>query len=142
METVMVMRRVVILGCLAVVAAVCPARADAIDGQWCLGSSHFKINGPSIRTPGGNQIMGNYDRHGFTYVVPANEEGAGGQIVMVLPNEETVRLTRGTSAPETWKRSQVTARRECQREPTLCRASSHCARWAYIVEVALFFDGF
>ena len=98
------MRRVLVLGCVVLVAGACPARADAIDGQWCFGASHFEINGPNIRTPGGNQITGNYDRHGFEYVVPQNEEGAGTQIVMVLLNEETVRLTRGTSAPETWKR--------------------------------------
>ena len=98
------MRRAAIVGCVALLVSVLPARADAIDGQWCLGASHFEINGPSIRTPGGNEITGNYDRHGFTYVVPRNEQGAGTQIVMVLLNEETVRLTRGTSAPETWKR--------------------------------------
>jgi hypothetical protein len=60
---------------LVFVAVTCPARAYAIDGQWCLGASHFEINEPSIR----NAITGNYDRHGFTYVVPANEEGAGGE---------------------------------------------------------------
>jgi hypothetical protein len=49
---------------LALIASVFPARADAIDGQWCLGSSHFEINGQNIRTPGGNTITGNYDRHG------------------------------------------------------------------------------
>jgi hypothetical protein len=54
--TVMVMRRALIFGYLAIVAGVCPARADAIDGQWCLGSGHFEISGPNIRTPGGNQI--------------------------------------------------------------------------------------
>lgn len=100
----MMKRRALMLGCVVLVAGVCPARADAIDGQWCLGSSHFEINGPNIRTPGGNNITGNYDRHGFGYVVPQNEEGAGTEIVMVLLNEETVRLTRGTSTPETWKR--------------------------------------
>jgi hypothetical protein len=93
-----------LLGCVAVVAGASLARADAIDGQWCFGSSHFEINGPNIRTPGGNDIIGNYDRHGFSYVVPASEQGAGTEIVMVLLNEETVQLTRGRSTPETWKR--------------------------------------
>ena len=97
------MLRVLLVSIAALVAGVPSAFADAIDGQWCYGSSHFEINGPNIRTPGGNDITGNYDRHGFTYVVPSNEEGAGTQIVMVLLNEETVRLTRGTSAAETWK---------------------------------------
>jgi len=96
--------KVLALWTLALLASVCPARADAIDGQWCLGSSHFEIDGSKIRTPGGTDISGNYDRHGFDYVVPANEEGAGTKIVMVLLNEETVRLTRGKSPPETWKR--------------------------------------
>src|SRR5262245_61675373 len=96
--------RVVFVGCVALFMGISAARADAIDGQWCLASSHFGINGPKIRTPGGNQIIGNYDRHGFTYVVPANEDGAGTQIVMVLLNEETVRLTRESSAPEIWRR--------------------------------------
>jgi hypothetical protein len=98
------MLRLMLLTWLALVAGAASARADAIDGQWCFGSSHFEINGPKIRTPGGNDIVGNYDRHGFSYVVPANEQGAGAQINMLLLNEETVQLTRGTSAPETWKR--------------------------------------
>jgi hypothetical protein len=98
------MVRAAVVSCVVLVVGASSARADAIDGQWCLGASHFEINGPNIRTPGGNQLTGNYDRHGFTYTVPANEEGAGTQIAMVLLNEETVRLTRGVSTPETWKR--------------------------------------
>ena len=103
------MKRAGILGSFLLLASVLPAHADAIDGQWCLGTSHLGINGPNIRTPGGNDITGEYNRHGFQYVVPANEEGAGTQIVMVLLNEETVHLTRGTSAPETWKRCKPTS---------------------------------
>jgi hypothetical protein len=98
------MLRLLLMSCLALVIGVSCACADAIDGQWCLGASHFEITGPNIRTPGGNDITGEYNRHGFRYVVPANEQDAGTQIVMVLLNEETVHLTRGTSAPETWKR--------------------------------------
>jgi hypothetical protein len=99
----------VISGLAALLLAATPVRADAIDGQWCLASSHFEIDGPNIRTPGGNRIVGNYDRHGFTYVVPANEAGAGTEIVMVLLNEETVRLTRGSSPPEIWRRCKPTS---------------------------------
>src|SRR5262245_27272428 len=101
-DVMMMMRRVLVLACY-VMAGVYPAHADAIDGQWCLGSSHFEISGPNIRTPGGSQITGNYDRHGFTYVVPASEDGAGTQIVMVLLNEETVRVAGGGWRPGTWK---------------------------------------
>ncbi|HZT48125.1 MAG TPA: hypothetical protein VFA64_09115 [Hyphomicrobiaceae bacterium] len=87
------------------------AKADAIDGEWCLGSSHFAIDGPNITTPGGNRIQGNYSRHGFDYVVPANEPGAGGRIDMVLLNEETVQLTRAgqAAAPEIWRRCRPTS---------------------------------
>lgn len=42
-------------------------------------------------------ITGNYDRRGFDYVVAANEVGAGTKVVMVLLNEEMMRLTQGTS---------------------------------------------
>jgi len=57
-------RRVLMLACHAVVARVYPVRAEAIDGQCCLGSSHFEFSGRDIRPPGGSQITGNYDRHG------------------------------------------------------------------------------
>ena len=95
----------------ALCVASSSARADAIDGQWCRGSSHFAIEGPSILTPGGNRIQGSYSRHGFVYVVPANEPGAGSQIDMVLLNEETVQLTRQgqASAPEIWRRCKPTS---------------------------------
>jgi hypothetical protein len=95
----------------ALCVASSSARADAIDGQWCLGSSHFAIEGPSILTPGGNRIQGNYSRHGFVYIVPTSEPGAGSQIDMVLLNEETVQLTRQgqASAPEIWRRCKPTS---------------------------------
>ena len=71
-----------------------PALADRIDGEWCHLSSSLKIEGPAIRTPGGSTITGDYNRHGFTYTVPANEAGAGTRIVMVLRGEELMELTR------------------------------------------------
>jgi hypothetical protein len=84
------------------------AYADAIDGDWCFGTSNLFVKGPDVRTPGGNQIQANYDRHGIRYVVPANEAGAGGEVVMRLLNEENAVLVRKAgateSAPETWKR--------------------------------------
>ena len=98
-----------LVACATLVATTVASRADAIDGQWCLGTGHFAIDGPNIVTPGGNQITGNYDRHGFRYVVPANEAGAGTEVIMVLLNEETVRLTRGGFPPETWRRCKPTS---------------------------------
>ncbi len=90
---------------LLLLAAASPALADAIDGQWCFASSHLEIQGPSITTPGGNKIGGDYSRHGFRYVVPANEPDPGSEIVMVLHGEELMELTRkGAPAPEKWRR--------------------------------------
>ena len=87
------------------------ARADAIDGEWCLGKSHFAIDGPKIRTPGGNTINGDYSRHGFRYLAPAGEVDAGAEVVMILLNEETVQLSRNPGAPnpELWRRCKVTS---------------------------------
>jgi hypothetical protein len=100
-----------LLAAAAVALGAGVARADAIDGEWCLAGSHFAIDGPQIRTPGGNTISGNYSRHGFRYVVPAGETGAGTEIIMVLLNEETVQLSRdaGASQPEIWRRCKVTS---------------------------------
>lgn len=82
-----------------------PVRADAIDGHWCLGAKSFQIDGANIRLPGGIGAVGKYDRHGFQYVVPSGEPDAGTEIVMLLLNEETVRLQRDTNAaPEIWRR--------------------------------------
>ena len=33
------------------------ALADAIDGDWCREGKHFRIEGPSITTEGGNSIV-------------------------------------------------------------------------------------
>ena len=102
--------RLLIAAC-AIAAGAGVAHADAIDGEWCFADSHLAIDGPKIRTPGGNNILGDYDRHGFRYVVPANERGAGTEIVMRLLNEENVQLVRtgASTPPEVWKRCKPTS---------------------------------
>jgi hypothetical protein len=98
--------------CAAALAA--PARADAIDGDWCYSDGrHMSINGPTIITPAGRRTEGNYARHNFSYTVPPAEPGAGQFIAMVLLNEETVQLRAGTdpaaaaqATPQTWRRCQ------------------------------------
>lgn len=86
------------------------AQADAIDGDWCKDAASFQINGPHIRTPGGQQATGDYHRHGFHYVVPQGETDAGAEIAMRLLNETTVELMRREGAtdgkPEIWQRCQ------------------------------------
>jgi len=90
------------------VASATPARADAIDGDWCHGADHMHIEGPAILTPGRNRITGDYNRYRFAYVVPANEPGAGGQVRMVMiRGTETVHVDRpggDPAKPEVWKR--------------------------------------
>jgi len=87
------------------------ARADAIDGSWChAGGKRLSIEGPRIVTPGGTRMTGDYDRHGFAYVVPPGEPGNGKRMVLVLEDEDTMHMGEGIGdriAPghaETWHR--------------------------------------
>jgi hypothetical protein len=76
-----------------------PAKADAIDGNWCRpDGKHMAINGPEIVTPSGTRTKGDYDRHAFSYAVPANDPGAGATINMILVDENTV-LSRADASP-------------------------------------------
>ena len=79
-----------------------PAAADAIDGHWCDDTKmkHLEVNGPSIVTPMGVSLQGDYNRHGFRYLEPSD----GKSIVMVLLNEMTMRLKAGDGPEETWHR--------------------------------------
>jgi hypothetical protein len=87
------------------VLAAQPARADAIDGDWCLDTgTKLSISGPDIVTPGGQQTKGDYDRHHFSYVVPSPEPGAGGIVTMVLLSEVLMRLKPPASDEQLWHR--------------------------------------
>ncbi len=91
------------------VAAVPDARADAIDGMWCMGSRSMQIDGPTIVTPGGTSMTGDYTRHGFRYVVPAGEDGAGKAVNMVLLGEYDLDVTVGEGPTERWRRCKLTS---------------------------------
>ena len=85
------------------------ALADAIDGHWCHEDGRrMTIDGPAIVTPGGTAMTGDYDRHGFAYVIPPGEPGAGKRITMQLIDEYTVILRTGLdsakSVEQVWKR--------------------------------------
>src|ERR1041385_2269488 len=81
---------------LAFAFAATPAFADAIDGNWCHPDGRrFTIRGPAITTPGGNQIQGNYERHYFSYPIPASEPRAGDTVFMTLMGEYLVHLRVG-----------------------------------------------
>ena len=90
-------------------APVYDARADAIDGMWCKGSRSMQIDGPAIVTPGGISMTGDYARHGFRYVVPADEEGAGKTVNMILLGEYDLDVTVGEGPTERWRRCKLTS---------------------------------
>jgi hypothetical protein len=84
---------------VAATVAAAPAWADKIDGTWCQPSGkHMAINGPDIVTPMGTRTKGAYDRHAFSYAVPAKEPDAGSTINMILIDEDTV-LSRANASP-------------------------------------------
>lgn len=95
---------------IALLAGLCAlpglARADSIDGAWCKDNGQrLMISGPSITTPGGTRMTGLYDRHGFTYVVPAGEPGAGTTVEMRLLGETAMQSRAGANGPvEDWRR--------------------------------------
>jgi hypothetical protein len=82
------------------------ARADKIDGFWCdTTGQRLSIDGPAIVTPGGHAITGDYNRHWFNYVVPADEANGGATMLMRLLNEETMQRRAGPGGTvETWHR--------------------------------------
>ena len=84
-----------------VAAATTPARADAIDGDWCSDDGkRLSIKGPDIVTPAGQQLKGDYDRHHFSYVEP----GSSGTIQMALISEIRMRLKPPTGDEQLWRR--------------------------------------
>lgn len=87
-----------------------PARADAIDGDWCHEDGrHFSIQGPVIVTPAGQQTQGDYTRHTFRYTVPAGDPGSGQAVSMQLLNELMVSVRSGPdAASEIWHRCKPT----------------------------------
>ena len=100
-----VSRKIAALALLLVATGAGAARADAIDGDWCYeDGKRLSINGPDIVTPAGNHLKGEYDRHHFSYVVPANEPGAGATIAMLLLSEIQMRLRPPAGEEQLWRR--------------------------------------
>ncbi len=86
-----------------------PAVADRIDGDWCYKDGrHMTIDGAKIKTPGGTMMTGDYDRHGFRYVAPEGEPGAGAVISMVQLDDETINVIVGKApAVQVWNRCKL-----------------------------------
>ena len=86
---------------------------DRIDGNRCdTDRRHMSIEGPAIVTPGGASMTGDYDRHGFRYVVPAGEADVGAQVDMIQHDDDTIEVTTsppsGPGRTEIWKRCDLT----------------------------------
>ncbi len=82
---------------IALLLAPAAARADAIDGHWChKNGKRLSIEGPSVVTPNGTAMTGDYDRHGFSYVVPPGAPGAGKRVDMSLIDDDTLQMSAGT----------------------------------------------
>ncbi|MGE0735261.1 MAG: hypothetical protein AB7G15_13450 [Alphaproteobacteria bacterium] len=94
--------------CAAVWGYCQPALADAIDGDWCRkDGKHMNIQGPAIVTPGGHKITGDYDRHGFSYVVPPGEPGTGDKVSIQLLGEHLAHARQGADPTvQEWRRCQ------------------------------------
>lgn len=89
----------------ASLALASPALADAIDGNWCRDDGkRMAIDGPSIVTPGGHKITGDYSRHAFSYVVPGGEPGAGATVSIQLLSEHLAHARQGNGPVEEWRR--------------------------------------
>jgi hypothetical protein len=102
---VKILGRSAIGGALLLLAATA-ARADAIDGDWCLAAKSMSIRGPDIVTPGGQRTTGDYTRHSFSYTIPAGELGAGEAVAMILRGEYLLHVRQGgPDAPlQEWRR--------------------------------------
>lgn len=97
---------------VALLLPATPAWADRIDGNWCHADGRtMSINGPSIVTPGGTAMTGEYDRHGFDYTIPEGESDAGAAVGMTQFDDNTnqVTTTIGSRAKtEIWNRCDLT----------------------------------
>jgi hypothetical protein len=98
-------------GLAAVLALTSPARADVIDGDWCHDDGRrFSIRGPTIVTPGGTTLQGDYTRHSFEYTTPPNEAGSGQPVTMTLRSETRVDVRVGgpSDSFQAWHRCTAT----------------------------------
>lgn len=82
-----------------------PACADAIDGDWCSEEGRrISIQGPSVTTPAGVRMQGQYSRHSFAFTMPAAEADAGAQVDMALQGETRVSVRIGAAEARIWRR--------------------------------------
>ena len=89
----------------ALLVNVAAAHADAVDGPWCYKDGRrLHVDGPNITIPSGKRITGDYHRHGFAYVVPLGEKGAGGRVVGSQLSDDVLHVTPQGGGLEIWGR--------------------------------------
>ena len=93
----------ILIGFFLILFAALPAYADAIDGRWCHKGRQVTIESPLIITPSGKRVNGEFDRHSFSYTIPAGDEHAGETGNFVVQHDTLAHFTRsGSSQFEEW----------------------------------------
>ena len=103
----MAMRRLMFPLALLALLPADLARADAIDGDWCSADGQrMSIRGDNITLPSGKQIVGNYSRHAFDYVIPPGDPSAGDTVNVILRSEYLAFSRQGANGdrPTEWRR--------------------------------------
>jgi len=91
-------------GLMLFASAAFPAYADQIDGRWCNKGRQVTIESPAIITPSGKRVNGEFDRHSFSYTIPAGEKYAGEKGEFEVQHDDLVHFTRsGSSQFEEWE---------------------------------------
>jgi hypothetical protein len=81
-------RSLILLAATALLLQTGIGHADAIDGDWCsTDGMRMSIRAEKITIPSGKQILGNYSRHAFDYVVPEGDNGSGDVVSIILRGE-------------------------------------------------------
>ncbi len=94
----------VILSLFLLLWAAFPAEADSIDGRWCNKGRQVTIEGSLIITPSGKKIEGTFDRHSFSYTIPAGEPHTGEKGDFIVQHDDLAHFTRsGSSQIEEWE---------------------------------------
>ena len=82
-----------------------PAVADVLDGDWCNpDSGEMTIHGPTILTPRGYLVIGEYTQHRFAYVAPPGDWYEGKLIFLQQRGEKLMELSVEGLPPEGWVR--------------------------------------
>ena len=106
-----------IVTALALLLVEVPARADAIDGDWChKDGRRVSIDGPTIVTAGGKPMEGDYRRHQFYYTIPAGELDAGAKVAMEQLDEDNIVVFMG-AGPETKAKGPGQPWHRCKHQP-------------------------